>query len=340
MASAVLVRWLVIPFVVVVVLVVLGVAALFFLVDPVSRAEQRPTRVVVSPLSRFVTVPFTGTGGIDLHYLESGRTDDETPTFLLLHGFTFNAFSWLPQIDRLGRRGRVIALDQLPYGLSEKLVSGDWDGPNPYSREAAVGLVTTLIDRLNLERVVLVGNSSGGTLAVEVALAVPNRVDRLVLVAPWVYVTRPVLPRFLAESWPLRRLSLLVGRKLGEGMPLLARSYADPGKITKERRDLARVHTRTRHWDLAWAALINRSLSTRIDLASRLGQVSQPTLVMTGDRDRLVPVDDTRRVAAALPSGRLEVLAGCGHVPHEECPDAFADAVGDWLGETQRPVRR
>ena len=322
------------------ILFVLAVALLFFLVDPTSRAEHLPNRVEVSPLSRFVNVPFAGTDGIELHYLEGGRRDEPAPTFVLLHGFTLNAFSWLPQIDRLGRHGRVIALDQLPYGLSEKLAPGDWRGAHPYSREAAVALVTALMDRLNLERVILVGNSSGGTLAAELALAIPDRVDGLVLVAPWVYVTRPVLPRSLAESSPLRRLSLLAARQLGEDMPLLARSYADPGKITTERRELARVHTRTRHWDLAWGALINRSLSTRIDLSSRVDQISQPVLVITGDRDRLVAVEDTRRVAAVLPRAQLEVLAGCGHVPHEECPDDFAEAVDGWLGTTRPGVVR
>jgi pimeloyl-ACP methyl ester carboxylesterase len=335
MARSSILRWLLITVASVVVLTIIAATALIVLIDPDSQAADRPQRVTVSELSRYAEIPFDGTDGITLHYLDSGPTDNPGPALVLLHGFTFNAFSWLEPWEQLAQHRRVIALDQLPYGLSEKAIPGDWSGSSPYAREAAVALTLGLLDRLGLERVVLVGNSSGGTLAAELALAAPERVAGLVLVAPWIYASRPVLPHRLASSPPLERLSLFIGRQLGERMPLLDNSFASPGRISEARRRLARVHTRTRNWDLAWGALINQSLHTPIEIASAIDRLEQPVLVISGDLDRLVPVEDSRRLAGALPNADLVLLEGCGHVAHEECPDAFVTAIDDWLG----PVR-
>jgi pimeloyl-ACP methyl ester carboxylesterase len=328
---AFLLRWVSIIIASLIVVTMAAAAALMVLIDPDSQAADRPQRVTISALSRYADVPFDGTDGITLHYLDSGPVDGNEPALVLLHGFTLNAFSWLGSWEQLAQRRRVIALDQLPYGLSEKSVPGDWSGSSPYAREAAVALALGLIDRLGLERVVLVGNSSGGTLAAELALAAPERVAALVLIAPWIYASRPVLPHGLASSPPLERLSLFIGRQLGGRMPLLDSSFASPERISAERRRLARVHTQTRNWDLAWGALINQSLHTPIEIASAIDRLEQPALVISGDLDRLVPVQDSRRLADALPHADFVLLEGCGHVAHEECPDAFMSALDDWL---------
>ena len=129
----------------------------------------------------------------------------------------------------------------------------------------------------------------------------------------------------------MRRLSLLIARRLGEGAGLLGLSYADDAAITERRRRQQRVHTATRGWDLAWGALLARSLSDPVDVAPRLPRLEPPTLLVTGDQDRLVPAADTERVAERIPGATLRVLPGCGHVPQEECPQAFAEVVGSWL---------
>ena len=81
------------------------------------------------------------------------------------------------------------------------------------------------------------------------------------------------------------------------------------------------------NWDLAWGALLHRSLSSPVDVSERLDQVRLPVLVITGDQDKLVKVADTQRVAQALPQATLAVLPDCGHAPQEECPAAFMGAV-------------
>jgi pimeloyl-ACP methyl ester carboxylesterase len=281
--------------------------------------------------SRFVVIPCPGTDGIEVHYLSRDGEGGDGPAFLLLHGFTFNAFTWDRVLDLFGGMGRVVAYDQVPYGLSAKLVPADWRGPNPYTKEAAIEQLFALMDTLGLQRVTLVGNSSGGTLALEAALTRPERVERLILVAPWVYVRRPTISRRLAALPQMRRLSLLIARKLGRA-GLLDYCYADPDRIDAERRRRTNIHTRVANWDIAWGELMNRSLSTPVTVSGQLAQVTQPVLLVSGDRDRLVPLADTQKVAAALPNATLAVLPGCGHVPQEECPEQFAQVVRDWLG--------
>lgn len=309
--------------------VLLGVLLLGpFLIRTETVQSLGSASAAATPQSRFLTIPFPGTEGIGIHYLDApGRGE---AAFVLLHGFTLNAFTWNRLAGPLAERGRVVAYDQIPYGLSAKVRRGDWSGPHPYAKESAIAQLFAVLDGLGIERAHLIGNSSGGTLALEAALAHPERVESLILIAPWVYAQRPTFPAAITELPQMRRLSLLIGRFLGEHT-LLKLSYQDPERITEERRQLALIHTRMANWDLAWGELMARSLSTPVDVGERLAQVRPPVLVVTGDQDRLVPVEDTRRVAAGPPNADLVVLPGCGHAPQEECPEAFLDAVNGWL---------
>ena len=324
----------------VLVVLAVGVAVLGpFLISSETLQPQGTAREAATPQSRFATIPFPGTTGIEIHYLERpGPEGASGPAFLLLHGFTFNAFTWDETLDAFGALERTVAYDQIPYGLSAKPTAGDWSGENPYAKASAIDQVFAVMDTLGLPRAVLVGNSSGGTLALEAALARPERVAGLILIAPWVYAQRPTMPLWVAELPQLQRLSLFVARKLGDPT-LVGYSYADPQRVTPERQALATVHTRMARWDLAWGALLDRSLSSPVDVAERLDRVTQPTLIVTGDQDKLVKIEDTSRVAAALPHATLAVLPNCGHAPQEECPQAFMDAATGWLNGPEGPGR-
>lgn len=69
------------------------------------------------------------------------------------------------------------------------------------------------------------------------------------------------------------------------------------------------------------------------DLAARIPDIQQPALVITGYSDTVVPVTDSHRLESELPNSELVILPSCGHVPHEECPEAFEEAVDAWLSQ-------
>ncbi len=298
--------------------------------DPLPGLAQ--ARSVATPASHFVTIPFDGTGGLDIHYLTgSGVGGPQTPNFLLLHGFTFNAFTWDEVLKPFDELGRVVAYDQPPYGLSAKPTRADWGVTSPYTREAAVVQLFRVMDALAMDRAILVGNSAGGALALEAALAQPHRVTGLVLLDPWVYIRRPTLPRRIAGLPQIERLSLLLARQIGQSDALLRRSYADPTRITAERAALTGIHAQVQNWDLAWGELLHRSLTSVATVSAHLDEIDQPTLVIAGREDRLVPFADSEQAASSLPNATFVPLAGCGHVPQEECPRQVMQAIRDWL---------
>jgi pimeloyl-ACP methyl ester carboxylesterase len=283
-----------------------------------------PPQELADPDSRFV-----GIGGLEVHYKMAGEGE---PVFLLLHGFAASTFSWREVMGPLGEMGTAIAYDRPGFGLTERPLPGEWSGPSPYSPQAQVGLALGLMDALGVSRAVLVGNSAGGALAVQVALAFPQRVQALVLVSPAIY-SRGGLPPFL---WPL--LSTPQAQKLG---PLLARSFAtsgqrlaelawhDPGKLTEQIWEGYRKPLRAQNWDRAlWEVMRAGPMPP---LAQRLGELQVPVLVITGDDDRVVPVEQTARAAREIPGARLVLLPACGHVPQEECPEAFLEALKDFV---------
>ncbi|SEL03237.1 alpha/beta fold hydrolase [Ectothiorhodospira marina] len=316
-------------------LLTLGLLALLlgpFLISNQPLKGLESVEAVATEESRFVTIPFAGTDGLTLHYLESdGGGGVDAPTFVLLHGFTFNAYTWNELLPGLAEQGRVVAHDQVPYGLSAKPTREDWSGPNPFTKEAALMHLLTFLDAQGIDQAILVGNSSGATLAMEAALQAPERVKGLVLINPWVYVDRPTFPETVTQLPQIQRLNLLLARQMGARGALLDLSYHDPERISDERRALTTIHTRVENWDLAWGELFVRAMASPVDVSTHLGDLTQRSLVIISEEDRVVSPADSRRAAAGLPNATVATIPECGHVPQEECPDAVLDALLEWL---------
>lgn len=160
----------VIVFVAVLLLLAVLVVPLLIPVPPLQGTV--PPAVLADADSQFVDID-----GLQVHYKLEGQGE---PALVLLHGFGASTFSWREVMPSLSRLGTTVAFDRPAFGLTERLLEGEWQGQNPYSLEAQADQTVALMDHLGLSQAVLVGNSAGGTVAVVTALRHPERVQALV----------------------------------------------------------------------------------------------------------------------------------------------------------------
>jgi len=270
---------------------------------------------------------FIEINGLNVHYKKYGNGE---PVFILLHGFGASLFSWREVTEPLAEIGTVIAYDRPAFGLTERPM--EWDGINPYSQETQVELVIGLMDALGVEKAILVGNSAGGTIAMLTALQYPQRVESLILVDPAVYAGggAPSWSRPLLKTPQMNRLGPLFARQIQtRGPELVELAWYDPSKITPEIMEGYQKPLRVENWDKALWYLTTSSRES--SLAERLDEFTLPILVITGDDDRIVPTEQSVRLAGELPNASLVVIPQSGHVPHEETPAEFMQAVIDFL---------
>ncbi len=317
----------------VVVLVFLAGLLVIPLILPVPPLQDiRDISELKDPDSQFIEIQ-----GIQVHYKKYGSGE---PTMILLHGFGASTFSWREVMAPLSDHGMVIAYDRPAFGLTSRPLPGEWQGMNPYSVEGNIALLVELMDRLGVKQAILIGNSAGGRLAMQMALAHPERVSGLILVDAAIYqgggVQSSIL-RALMNTPHLNRIGpyLLRSAFAGEqGQSLISMAWHDPSKLTPEIIEGYRKPLHMENWDRAlWE--FTKAGSGSEDLSLRFNELSMPVLVVTGDDDRIVPTSLSLQLAEDIPQAQLVVFSSCGHVPQEECPDQFLRAVEDFLGKNR-----
>jgi pimeloyl-ACP methyl ester carboxylesterase len=258
--------------------------------------------------------------------------------FILLHGFGASTFSWREVMVPLAEYGTVIAYDRPAFGLTERPMA--WEADNPYTQESNIKLLLGLMDAMDIEQAILVGNSAGGTTATAFTLAHPERVQALIEVDAAIYMTTPdsAVLQWLLRTPQMDRIGVLIARLLGRGRSdeFLKSAFHDPS-IIEENPEIFEGYVKpftVENWDRAlW---MFTQASEPVNLAERLGQIRVPTLVISGDDDRIVPLENSLRLAEDIPGAVLRVIENCGHLPHEECPTAFMEAVDQFLVEVQK----
>ena len=277
--------------------------------------------------SRFIDVD-----GIRVHYQEAG--DRSAPAVMLIHGFASSTLVWSKVFLRLAAGYRVIALDMLGYGYSAKPKNGE------YTIGAQAKLLTRVLDALKIPRAIFVGSSYGGAVAATCALDFPDRVEKLILVGA-VSNNRPLafkLMRFFGSPVLGDVVSpLLIGsrRLLRRRMK---RVYDRHAWVMDERRVEARhLPLRAAGTQRAIINTVRRWDAERISRDAHL--ITQPTLLLWGENDREIPLADGERLHAEIPGSRLIVFLKCGHLPHEEYPEAFTNVVNHFCKAENRTER-
>jgi pimeloyl-ACP methyl ester carboxylesterase len=206
-----------------------------------------------------------------------------------------------------------------------------WKGNNPYSQEAQVQIAMGLMDFLGYDKAILVGNSAGGTVALNIALERPERVTALVLISPAVYGGggAPGIIRPLFWLPGVNNIGPLLARRISvDGDDFLRSAWYDESLIKPEVIPAYRAPLSIVNWEKALWQLTKATKSTQ--LPKRVGGLGVPTLIVTGDTDRIVPTEKSVQLASDMPGSTLVVIPQSGHVSHEETPAAFMEAFSQF----------
>jgi haloalkane dehalogenase len=264
-----------------------------------------------------------------VHYVDEGPEDGEV--VLLVHGTPSWSFEYRHLIPVLARTRRVIAIDHLGFGLSER--PADF----AYTPEAHTDVLRDVIERLGLTRLALVVHDYGGPIALPIAIALPERISSLVVMNTWLWSLETDRSFFRKARFAASALGRLLYRWLNASLRLLMpSSYADRRKLTplihgqylapfRLRADRERVL-----WTLARSLITSSPSFGKIwDARARLASI--PSLVVWGLGDSALPPYMLERMRQALPHARVETLSGVGHFPQEEAPDELGRLLDGFL---------
>jgi pimeloyl-ACP methyl ester carboxylesterase len=254
----------------------------------------------------------------------------EGPPVVFIHGLGGCWQNWLDNLPYFAAAGyRAIAIDLPGFGSS----------PMP-SWEISVPAYGLLIDefcvRLGLDGATLVGNSMGGFIAAETAIAMPSWIDRLVLVsAAGISHARMRREPVMAISRALHLLNPLTLRvnRGGLGRPGVRQLafqgvFRHPQRI---RRELLHEYTATAVGAPGMLPAI--AALTGYDFLDRLPRIGVPTLLVWGRNDLVVPAADAPGYQQRIPDCTLEIFDDCGHVPMSERPVRFNRLVGEFIAQ-------
>ena len=265
--------------------------------------------------------------GHRVHYRKCGSG----PPMLLIHGLLGYGFSWRFNMQQLAESATVYAPDLLGMGHSDRVSNLD------ASLTATADRLFAFLDSAGVDQVDVLGTSHGGAVAMWMAAARPDRVRRLILVAPVNPYCSNVEP--LVRFWqsPL-------GKWFGARVPFLpravqeiclARMYGDASRVADGTLDgyvePLKVPGTTDH-------VLNVLARWHEDLAALRQKLRElpaiPTLLIWGGHDRAVGLKSCAMLRKHMPFSRLVVLDGAGHLPYEEQPQEFNSAVMEFLAKT------
>lgn len=276
--------------------------------------------------------------GLSTLYFEAG----EGPVVLLLSGIAESARSWSRVMTELSQTHRALAL-VLP-GLGGTSPTRDVRPPSMAAFAAA------FLDSMGVTEAIVVGHSYGGAVAAELALARPELVTRLVLVDS-AGLGKAINPLMAAASalpaWAADLAAQLCtlpgfGSLTDVSATLLMRQpWQMPVRIWRDQVRLvrARVPVRTTLEVLRQGTRLTGQKSELL-VTDRLPEIEVPTLIVWGLTDMLLPVSQGARAARRLQHGRLEIIAGAGHVSFLDCHEDFMAALGPFVrDDLERLVR-
>jgi pimeloyl-ACP methyl ester carboxylesterase len=268
-------------------------------------------------------------GSIDLFYEEHGSGDP----LLLIMGLATDSAAWLFQVPAFAERYRVITFDNRGVGRSAKPAG-------PYTIAQMADDAAGLLDVLGIARAHVVGVSMGGMIAQELALRHPARVRGLVLACTYPEADGDIQRQREASA------ALFGAKRAADGTLQLDAGALDPMMLFQhllprvfnqeflntEMPKLMQLFGGALQWGISMDAImaqVEACMSHRT--TDRLRDITAPTLVITGDADRLIPAANSELIARSIPKARLVTIPGGSHAFNFETPDVFNREVLSFL---------
>lgn len=256
--------------------------------------------------------------GQKIYYQEAGSG----PDVILLHGLGGDRTNWNATVPALAAKFHVLVPDQLGFGQSDKPMID-------YRVGTLVDFLNAFCKKLGIAKATLVGNSMGGWVAMDFALAHPDKVNRLVLVDSAGYSQKRT------GSQPLTR-ELLLGLNpstvAGEKQ-LMSVVFYNKAFATDQIAEQALAMHLHKNDSYTIDRFIDSILRGEDLVDGKLGAIKAPTLIVWGREDALVPLAAGKALAEDIPGAETVILDGCGHVPQAECAGPFNAALLKYLGE-------
>lgn len=258
---------------------------------------------------------FIAIDGQEVHYRQEGTG----PFLLLLHGTSSSLHTWDQWTLLLKDYFTVVRLDLPAYGLTGPFPDDD------YSTDHYVTFLNEFVHHLEIDTFHLAGNSFGGLLAWNFALAYPEKVKKLILIDASGYPGKETPILFQLARNPLAAFAL---------KSITPRSFVEDNiKEVYHQDELISDTLVDRYYELMLhegnrQAFIDRANLDRKDRSEMISKISQPTLIQWGQHDLWIPVSDGHRFARDIPKSQLIVYKNAGHLPMEEIPlTTVSDAV-------------
>lgn len=271
---------------------------------------------------------FVDVGGARLYYYAAGSRGSGEP-IVLIHGFPTSSHLWRDVVPLLPSGRRVVVVDLLGYGRSDRPMERD------LSIKGHADRVIALLDALRIQYAAIVGHDLGGGIAQYLAVRHPTRVERLCLIDSvgfdeWptrqIKMAKATLPltRHLPTTWILSALRSEMERGYAQevrgarSIDIYIRPFCSP-----EGRDVLVEH------------LEALDPEETVALSPRLGEIMAPTAVITGAHDPFLTPHVAKQLHEAIPGSTLDVIPDVRHFTPEESPEAISAIIERWLAREQ-----
>jgi pimeloyl-ACP methyl ester carboxylesterase len=303
-----------------------GLVGLIIILLLVICERDRPVEELI-PLYANKDSKFMPIMGMKVHYRDEGVATDTLP-LILLHGMSSSLNTWDSVVIELKKHRRVISLDLPGFGLT---------GPSPemaYNFPYYSKFIDSFATRLQIKRFILAGNSMGGAISWNYALHNPSRLAKMILIDAAGYPKKGESGSlgFKIASTPVINNLLLYATPKALVRKSLETVYYDQARVTDEQ--VERFHdVAIREGNRGAALLIfkgsfqgdsKRFLNSNV---SRIAEIKTPTLILWGDKDNLIGVNNVDNFLKDIQGSKAEIYKNVGHVPMEEVPGKVAASI-------------